>query len=154
MLPRMFPSDVGDCIADVVFVVDSSGSIGSLNWSVSLQFVIDFMKGLNIKADGTRVSVVIYSTEVELSFGLTQYYSMAAIEPVVFNLEYMAGVTNTADGIKKMREVISSEGRGTNIATPIGVVITDGASNVDAARTLVEANDAKAEDIIMFSVGK
>ncbi|KAI0236841.1 hypothetical protein LSAT2_012610 [Lamellibrachia satsuma] len=144
--------NVGDCIADVVFVLDSSGSIGSLNWSVSLQFVIDVMKGLNIKADGTRVSVVIYSTEVKLSFGLTQYYSMAVIEPIVFNLKYMAGITNTADGIKKMREVIASEGRGPNIATPIGIVITDGKSNVDAARTLVEANGAKAEDIVMFSV--
>ena len=89
-----------------------------------------------------------------ISFGLTQYYSMAAIEPVVFNLEYMAGVTNTADGIKKMREVIASEGPDPNMATPIGVVITDGASNVDKPRTLVEANGVKAEDIIMFSVGK
>ena len=143
-----------DCIGDVVFVMDSSGSIGSYNWSVSLQFVIDVMKGLNISSKGTHVSVVIYSTTVAACFGLNDYDSVNDIEPVVFNLEYMAGVTNTADGIMVMHQLLNTEGRGKDKASRIGVVITDGVSNVDAARTIPEAQDAQQDDIEMFAVGQ
>ena len=144
----------GDCIGDVVFVLDSSGSIGFWNWSVSTQFVIDVMKGLKVSSAGTRVSVVMYSTEVETCFGLTAYYSMDEIEPIVFNLGYMAGVTNTADGIMVMHQILKDQGRGADVATPIGVVITDGASNVDNSRTVPEAKSAQDDGIQMFAIGK
>ena len=138
----------------MVFVLDSSGSIGSYNWSVTVQFVIDVMKGLKVSNDGTRVAVIIYSTMVETSFGLLEYFTMAEIEPIVFNLEYMAGVTNTADGIMVGRQLIAAEGRGANIAQPIMCVITDGASNVDEDRTIPEADLAKAAGIQVFAIGK
>ena len=134
-------------------MLESSGSIGFLNWSVSTQFVIDVMKGLKISSEGTHVSVVIYSTEVETSFGLDTYHSVDDIEPIVFNLEYMAGVTNTADGIMVMHQMLKAEGRGPNIATPIGVVITDGVSNVDESRTIPEAKAAQDDGIQMFAIG-
>ncbi|KAK2181974.1 hypothetical protein NP493_373g02048 [Ridgeia piscesae] len=110
------------------------------------------MKGLKISSEGTHVSVIIYSTEVEACFTLTTYLSVDDLEPVVFNLEYMAGVTNTADGIMVMHQMLKDQGRGSDIATPIGVVITDGVSNVDESRTIPEADLAKADGIQMFAV--
>ena len=147
------PTGDGDCIGDVVFVLDSSGSIGQENWPASLQFIIDVIKGLKIDPSRTHVSVVTYSTEVEISFGLNEYTSMAEIEAAVFGITYMAGVTNTADGIKKMHEVVNQEGRGANVAIPIAIVITDGMSNVDEARTIPEAKSARDDGIQMFAVG-
>ena len=144
----------GDCIGDVVFVIDSSGSIGSYNWSVSLQFVIDVMKGLKISSKGTHVGVVVYSTMVASCFGLNEYYSVDDVEPAVFNLEYMAGLTNTADGIMVMHNIFTDDGRDKDTATRIGVVITDGRSNLDAERTIPEALDANQDDIEMFAVGQ
>ena len=138
----------------MVFVLDSSGSIGFMNWSVSTQFVVDVVKGLKVSSAGTHVSVVIYSTEVETCFSLTAYYWMDEIGPIVFNLEYMAGVTNTADGIMVMHQILKDHGRGADVATPIGVVITDGASNVDESRTIPEAKSAQDDGIQMFVVGK
>ena len=135
-------------------MIDSSGSIGSYNWSVSLQFVIDVMKGLKISSKGTHVGVVIYSTTVAACFGLNDYDSVFDIEPVVFDLEYMAGLTNTADGIKVMHHLLNDQGRGKDKATRIGVVITDGQSNVDQPRTIPEAEDAQQDDIEMFAVGQ
>ena len=144
----------GECIGDVVFVVDSSGSIGSKNWKIAVQFIIDVMKGLKVSPEGTHVSVITFSTEVEISFGLNVYFSMSNIELVVFDLVYMAGVTNTADGIKAMHQLVLSEGRNPDEVTPIAVVITDGVSTIDAPRTLPEAEAAKNDSIEMFVVGK
>jgi len=136
-----------------VFVLDSSGSIGQASWPASLQFIIDVIKGLKIEPSRTHVSVVTYSTEVEVSFGLNQYTSMAEIEAAVFGIKYMAGVTNTADGINTMHRVIKEEGRGANVAIPIAIVVTDGQSNVDETRTIPEAQSARDDGIQMFAVG-
>ena len=138
----------------MVFVLDSSGSIGFWNWSFAVQFVTDVMKGLKVSSEGTHVGVVMYSTEVETCFGLTAYYSMDEIEPIVLNLEYMAGVTNTADGIMVMHQILKDQRRDANVATPIGVVITDGAFNIDKERTIPEAKSAQNDGIQMFSIGK
>ena len=40
---------VGDCKADVIFVLDSSGSIGFMNWFHVKQFVMDVVKGLKVR---------------------------------------------------------------------------------------------------------
>jgi hypothetical protein len=56
--------------ADVVFVFDSSASIGERNWWVTKQFAIDIIKGLIIDADESRIGAVIYSEEAETRFVL------------------------------------------------------------------------------------
>ena len=136
-----------------MFVVDSSYSIGQAIWPPSLQGIIDIIKGLKVDPSRTHVSVVTYSTDVEVSFGLNNYTSMAEIEAAVFGIKYMADMTNTADGIKKMHEVIKQEGRGANVAIPIAIIITDGTSNIDEARTIPEAQSARDDGIQMFAVG-
>lgn len=47
---------IGNCTADLIFVLDSSGSIGFMNWFVVKQFVIDVVKGLKVKYIFTRTS--------------------------------------------------------------------------------------------------
>ena len=126
---------------------------GSKNWKTAVQFVIDVMKGLKISKEGTHVSVIIFSTTVDVSFGLNAFFSMSDMEDVVFDLKYMAGVTNTADAIKAMHEQIKSEGRDPEIATPIAVIITDGVPTIDAPRTQPEATSAKEDGIEIFVVG-
>jgi len=126
---------------------------GSKNWKTAVQFVIDVVKGLKVSKEGTHVSVLTFSTTVEVSFGLNEFFSVSDIEPVVFDLTYMAGVTNTADAIKVMHEQIKSEGRDPEIATPIAVIITDGVPTIDAPRTELEATSAKEDGIEIFVVG-
>ena len=47
---------IGNCTADLIFVLDSSGSIGFMNWFVVKQFVIDVVKGLKVKYIFKRTS--------------------------------------------------------------------------------------------------
>ena len=41
-------SVMGDCKADIVFIMDSSGSIGSMNWFHIKQTVMDMVQGLKV----------------------------------------------------------------------------------------------------------
>ena len=149
----VFLPDDDDCIGDVVIALDSSGSVKNYNWAISLQFVIDVMKGLKISQTKTHVGVVIFSTEVETSFQLNEYFTMVDLEPLVFSLDYMAGATNIADALKRIREVHHATGRPVTGGATIGVIITDGYDNIDYERTVPEATVTK-QTVNMFAVGK
>ncbi len=48
---------------DVVFVVDSSGSIndaGSGNWDLVRRFIVDFIQRIGVSPSGTHVGLVLY----------------------------------------------------------------------------------------------
>ncbi|KAJ7381074.1 structural constituent of cuticle [Desmophyllum pertusum] len=58
-------------VADVAFIVDSSGSIGRRNWVKMLQFLKDMVKAFNVGPDKTHIAVVAYSTGLNSSLHLT-----------------------------------------------------------------------------------
>ena len=91
---------IGDCKGDIVFVLDSSASIGSHNWFVVKQFVMDVVRGLKISEAQTRVGVVSFSTMTVTNFHLEEYFDADDMSAAIWELLYMAGSTNTADGIK------------------------------------------------------
>ena len=55
-------------MADVAFIVDSSGSIGRRNWIKMLQFLKDMVKAFNVGPDKTHIAVVAYSTGANVEF--------------------------------------------------------------------------------------
>ena len=57
-------------MADVAFIVDSSGSIGRRNWGKMLDFLNEMVKAFNVGADKTHIAVVAYSSnaKVEIKF--------------------------------------------------------------------------------------
>ncbi|KAK2174410.1 hypothetical protein NP493_806g00002 [Ridgeia piscesae] len=96
---------LGDCRADVVFVLDSSGSIGFLDWFRVKQFVLDVVQGLKVMKNQTRVGVVSFATTVRPEFHLEQFKSLDTLLPVIWDIDYMAGVTNTAAGLRRMHKM-------------------------------------------------
>ena len=59
-----------EAVADVAFLVDSSGSIGRRNWVKMLDFLKDMVRAFNVGPDKTHIAVIAYSTKakVELKF--------------------------------------------------------------------------------------
>ena len=137
--------------ADILYVLDSSGSVGDLNWFIEKQFTIDVSKALDIGSDETRVGVVSYSTEVSLDLGLGDNNDMDDIEEAIWGIPWMAGYTNTADGIRLARKEFAEEAR-TGVKK-IMVVVTDGNSNVLNETTIPQADLARAEGILVFVIG-
>jgi hypothetical protein len=50
--------------ADLIVVTDNSGSVGSVNYDLEKQFVVDLFNELTIAQDDVRVGVIDYSTNV------------------------------------------------------------------------------------------
>ena len=55
-------------VADVAFIVDSSGSIGSGNWEKMLEVIKEMVKAFNVGTDKTHIAVVAFSTKAKVEF--------------------------------------------------------------------------------------
>ena len=63
------------------------------------QFVIDIIRRLYIAKDATHVGVVSFSTQTVTNFHLKQYYDVDKMAKKIWDMTYLGGNTNTADGI-------------------------------------------------------
>jgi collagen type VI alpha len=156
------PADCTQSRADIVFVIDSSGSIrdqnppdGSYdNYELLLGFVNSIVDKLNIGMNLTRVGAVRFSDYGDNVFYLNTYTSKEDVKNAISRTGYMGGNTNTSGGIRAMFLNQFTQARGDREDVQnIAIVITDGKSTFDSARTVPDANSAKNAGITVFSVG-
>ena len=73
-------------LLDVVFILDSSGSIQEDdpgNWDLLKSFIINAADTLEVSADGTHVGLVQFSNRAELIFKLDECSDGACVENIV-----------------------------------------------------------------------
>ena len=152
--------------ADITFVLDSSRSIKAANpadrswdnYELMKQFVIQLIRRLSVARDNVRVASVSYSNEARLNFPLNRYYTVPDLVRAIEKIEYLDNQTHTADALHVMRtQAFDPSHRGARGDRPdvpnIGILITDGASNVEGHRTIPSANRAKDDGIRLLVIG-
>ncbi|KAI0213235.1 hypothetical protein LSAT2_001785 [Lamellibrachia satsuma] len=148
--------------ADIVFVVDSSGSIRDANprdrsydnWELLLNFMVTMVDKLNIGLNQVRIGVVMFSTDAESVFYMNQYTDKNSLKAAIRGISYLGGHTNTAGGIRIMHDVEFTPQNGDRPGVPnIAIVVTDGVSTRDALSTIPEAIRARNDGIKIYSVG-
>lgn len=113
-------------IADVVFLVDASGSYGPDNFQKQLNSVRDTVQSMNIVTGGSRVALISVSTNAVLHFRLDQYATKKEILDAC-SIQYSGGSTNMAAGLQAMLAEFTARGRSS--VAKIGIVMTDGRSD-------------------------
>ena len=105
-----FP-DCPDSQADIVFLVDRSGSINDTstgtgdqsNWGQIRKFMVDFTSGLSIGPKAIQISVVTFDNNADLQFGFNNYTSKSDLLNRLRTIPYGAREhTNTSAGIRVM----------------------------------------------------
>ena len=156
-VPITDPPGLCDVPLDLVFVIDSSGSInfaGAGNWDRVLKFVNDIVSKRVIGPTATRVGVVRYSTEVDSMFYLNTHNSKGSLINAITRISYKGHSTNTAGGIREMRTVQFTAAHGDRPSVPnVAIVITDGESRITPKQTVLEAEIAHGQGITVYSIG-
>ena len=67
---------------DVVFIVDSHWNVGTRNWDITKQFVIDVVAALDVSDNkaAVRVGVISYATFIENAVVLGDYSGKAELQ--------------------------------------------------------------------------
>lgn len=98
-------------IADLVFLVDGSWSVGRENFRHIRSFIASLAGAFDIGEDKTRVAVVQYSTDTRTEFNLTQYNRRGDLLQAINSLPYKGGNTMTGKAL--------SSGGGPEIKRPV-----------------------------------
>ncbi|KAL8559721.1 hypothetical protein ACOMHN_002254 [Nucella lapillus] len=139
--------------ADVMFVVDSSSSIGKDNFRKLEDYVKDVVQDLNVAPDGVHVALMQYSSYPSMEFPLDMHTSRFDVLKAIDNVRFMGGGANTADALEYMRRLGFSPNSGARVGVPrIAIVLTDG-SSPNSAQVAVQANNARTDNIGLISVG-
>ncbi|WAQ98614.1 CO6A4-like protein, partial [Mya arenaria] len=91
-------------VADVVFVVDTSGSVGGENFLKVKNFIKETINVFDIGSQYTRIGVITFSTAPTLQFNLTSYSTKADILAAVDRIPYTQGSTDTAAAMEMLRQ--------------------------------------------------
>ncbi|RMZ97364.1 von Willebrand factor type EGF and pentraxin domain-containing 1-like isoform X1, partial [Brachionus plicatilis] len=138
---------------DLVFIVDSSGSIGIDSFNKSKTAIKNMVDRFNIGENNAIIGLINYSSHVEtiLSFILQQQtWSQDLVKSKIDSMKYLGQSTATGDALHTSRVSIFSITRG--IVPRLAIVLTDGQSN-NAAQVANEAQLLKDEGVDIFAVG-
>uniref|UniRef100_A0A8C9ZNQ8 Collagen alpha-1(XII) chain n=1 Tax=Sander lucioperca TaxID=283035 RepID=A0A8C9ZNQ8_SANLU len=127
------PSDSVKCsfsaIADVVFLVDGSWSVGRPNFKYIRNFISAAAGAFQIGEDKTRVAVIQYSTDPRTEFNLNRHFTRPALLRAIGSLPYKGGDTMTGDALNYLLKNTFTEAAGARTGFPrVLVIITDGKS--------------------------
>ena len=116
---------------DLVFVLDTSGSIGRTRFQLIRQFVAQISGALDIGLQRSLVGIISFSSVDHLHFGVTQHTDQASLLTAINKISYKKGFTNTAAGLDLLHDAGLPNGD-LNLRdgfTHIAILITDGKSN-------------------------
>ncbi|XP_054991023.1 collagen alpha-4(VI) chain-like [Sorex araneus] len=140
-------------LADIVFLVDSSTSIGPQNFQKVKKFLYSVVLGLNISSDQVRVGLVQYNDNIYPAFQLNQHTQKSVVLEQIHNLPYRTGGTNTGSALEFLRTSYLTEAAGSRAkdrVPQIVILLTDGESQDEVQ----EAADLLKEDgVLVYVVG-
>lgn len=144
---------------DLIFVLDSSGSIRSVNFQKVREFVKNFItSGITIGQDEDQVGVIVFSNGAQVVFNLDAYQNQAQLLSAVDNIPYIGSGTNTAAALCQLIDEGFTERGGARLdlktVLRVAIVMTDGKSN-NPSDTLIAA--ARVHDfrpsVLVYAVG-
>ncbi|XP_010863420.2 collagen alpha-1(VI) chain [Esox lucius] len=116
---------------NLLFVLDSSESVGLQNFTLEKQFIIQIINritkfSMDKKELGSRVGVVQYShggTQELVSMRDPKITTVAQLKSAVKNMQWIAGGTYTGEALDFVRQNLDSKNR------TVAIVLTDGRSD-------------------------
>lgn len=137
---------------ELVFVIDSSESVGPENYEIVKDFVNALVDRVTVGRNATRIGLVLYSLEVKLVFNLARYSNKQDIKQAISSIPYMGEGTYTGTAIRKAtQEAFYSARPG---VSKVAIVITDGQTDKrEPVKLDIAVREAHAANIEMFALG-
>ncbi|XP_051250659.1 collagen alpha-4(VI) chain-like [Dicentrarchus labrax] len=137
--------------ADIVLLVDDSGSISQTDFQTMLSFIAAIVRVFNIGPDGVQIGLVQYSDVPKTEWHLNTHHNKQALLKAIENLQQQGGNTKTGSALLYVLHNIFTPNMGMRADSQrIVVLITDGDSLDDV---LLPSQSLKDAGIEIFAVG-
>uniref|UniRef100_A0A8C7FJS8 Collagen alpha-1(XXVIII) chain n=1 Tax=Oncorhynchus kisutch TaxID=8019 RepID=A0A8C7FJS8_ONCKI len=137
---------------ELVFVIDSSESVGPENFEIIKDFVTALVDRTTVGRNTTRIGLVLYSLDVKLEFNLARYMTKQDVKEAIRKMPYMGEGTYTGTAIRKAtQEAFYSARTGVR---KVAIVITDGKTDKrEPVKLDIAVREAHAANIEMYALG-
>ncbi|XP_054644371.1 collagen, type XXVIII, alpha 2a isoform X2 [Dunckerocampus dactyliophorus] len=137
---------------ELVFVIDSSESVGPDNFEIIKDFVTRLVDGTTVGRNATRIGLVLYSLDVRLEFNLVRYMNKQHVKQAIRKIPYMGEGTYTGTAIRKAtQDAFYSARPGVR---KVAIVITDGQTDKrEPVKLDIAVREAHAANIEMYALG-
>ncbi|RXM29191.1 Collagen alpha-1(XXVIII) chain [Acipenser ruthenus] len=136
---------------ELLFVIDSSESVGPENFDVVKDFVSALIDRVSVSREGTRIGVVLYSHINVVVVNLQQHSNQDDVKAAVRSMTYLGEGTYTGSAIQKANQIFQASRPGVR---KVAIVITDGqADRRDSVKLEAVVREAHSASIEMFVIG-
>ncbi|XP_076724313.2 collagen alpha-5(VI) chain [Callospermophilus lateralis] len=139
-----------DMKADVMFLVDSSGSIGATNFDTMKNFMKNLLAKIQIGADKTQIGVVQFSGHNQEEFPLNKYFTQKEISAAIDSMSLIGENTLTGNALTFVDQYFTLPKGGRPHVRKFLILITDGEAQDDVRGPAIALRDT---GVIIFSVG-
>lgn len=143
------------CEGDVLFLLDSSGSVSSYEHSRMLAFLSELLQPFSLGEDQVRVGVLQVGTEPRLEFGFDAHATQSSLQGSLRNIKPLRGDTNTVEALKVAQERVLRPGvpGGARAGLPrVLVWLTDGVNPGDISGPMAELRE-EGVAVLVVSTG-
>lgn len=137
-------------LADIIFLVDGSGSIDPEDFSKMKKFMNTIISKSIIGKDSVQVGVVQFSSLSKAEFALKQFSDKYEMQQAVNDIQQLGAGTMTGDALYFVSEYFDPPQGGRPGTPQILIVITDGESQ-DAVD--LHAQALRDKGITIYSIG-
>uniref|UniRef100_A0A3Q3WPH0 von Willebrand factor A domain-containing protein 1 n=1 Tax=Mola mola TaxID=94237 RepID=A0A3Q3WPH0_MOLML len=117
------------CEGDVLFLLDSSGSVSSYEHSHMLTFLSELLLPFSLGEDQVRVGLMQVGTRPRVEFGFGTHSTQSGLQEALRNIKHLKGDTNTVQALRMAKEQVLRPGaaNGARAGLPrVLVWLTDG----------------------------
>lgn len=140
-------------MADIIFLVDSSWSVGKEHFQLVREFLYDVVKALDVGGNDFRFALVQFSGNPHTEFQLNTYLSTRDVLSHIANMTYVGGGTEPGKGLEYLIEKHLTKAAGSRASEGVPqviIVLTDGRPRDDVALPSSVLNLARVN---LFAVG-
>ena len=144
----------GNSVQDVVFVIDTSGSIGSSRFQLIREFTANITAELIRDSPKSAVGVILFGSYAYIQFNLQAYTSLSSLLLAINRLPYSGGGTDTAEALTLLLSSARNRVLGLRSnSSKVAIVITDGRSNSRSATLYATALLHASNIFDVYAVG-
>ncbi|XP_072100841.1 von Willebrand factor A domain-containing protein 1 [Mobula birostris] len=145
---------IEDAVGDLLFVMDSSGSILPYEFSGMKEFVADLLKPFTVGPKDVQIGFVQVSDDPVVEFPFDKYTSIAATQWAILNMKQKLGDTNTGKALTHAKDAMFMQKGGARPGVPkVLVWLTDGASSDDISQPFQFLKDLGVT-VFIVSIGR
>ncbi|XP_052833177.1 uncharacterized protein LOC106868389 isoform X2 [Octopus bimaculoides] len=144
-------NDCASAQIDLVFLIDSSGSVEKPDFEKTKTFLKNIVYNLDISPEKTRVAVIRFADTPNVSFFLGDHNTNFAVRNAIDAIIYDGTGTATDTALDKARTSVFTNTR-KSVASKVLVLVTDGKSN-NENETIAAAEKLKDDGVTIFTIG-